>query len=147
METVAGIRSKRLATLRKAKEKGLRVFGMLCPVHPYQIDTDFEELFREVVDLAPERLWVEPVNPRGKAIKAVAEALAKYGLNDLAENVNAVRKKASWDAYALRLIKKTQSLARKYYSIDKVSLLVYRSSFSESHVANLIEDRTVVILL
>lgn len=147
IEPFASPPRERLGTLRKAKEKGLRVYGMLCPIHPYQIDTDFEELFREVADLDPQRIWVEPVNPRGKAIKAVAGALAECGFNDLAKSVNDIRTKTNWDSYALRLIEKTQALARKYYSVQKVSMLIYRSSFSNPHVPDLIQDKSGVIFL
>lgn len=139
--------SKRLETLKKAKKEGLRVYGMLCPVMPFDIeDSDFENLFKEVAALEPEAMWIEPLNPRGNALTLMeASLMEKYPSE--ADYINAIRKKEYWDGYAICLIEATQKFAQKYYDIDKVRMLLYQSSFSRDFDFSYITNQDGIIWL
>jgi DNA repair photolyase len=139
--------SKRLETLKKAKKEGLRVYGMLCPVMPFDIEnTGYENLFKRVAALEPETMWIEPLNPRGNALTLMeASLMEKYPSE--AHFINVIRTKEYWDGYAICLIEETQKFAQKYYDIGKVRMLMYQSSFSRDFDFSYISNQDGVIWL
>lgn len=139
--------SMRLKTLKKAKKEGLRIYGMLCPVMPFSIeDSDYENLFKKVADMEPEEMWVEPLNPRGKALPLMEESLrGQYPAE--AGYINWIRSKENWDGYAICLIEETQKFAERYYDIRKVRMLMYRSSFSRDFDFSCIPNEAGIVWL
>lgn len=145
VEYGASPQNKRLELMRKAKKNGFRVFGMLCPIMPSALRNDYEVLFRNIADLEPESIFAEPINPRGNALTSISLISKKKNHPELAASIDFIRKMARWADYVAEFIEKTQELAKKYYSIDKINMLIDRHKFVSKRMTD--KDDTGVIWL
>lgn len=120
----------RLAALRLAHRRGLRVYGMLCPLLPGISDgpADIRELVDSVLDVGAEEVFVEPVNARGSGLRLTAEALRANGYATEAEAIDAVRNRKTWSGYTRALLGNVQSALRARKAIKKLRFLLYPTS-------------------
>jgi DNA repair photolyase len=96
--------SKRLESLYRLQDRGLRTFGMICPSLPQSNYLKF------AVDMAAalriekcEHIWAEVINVRGKSFTRTVDALLAAGLTTEAEDLRLVCGRSSrpvWEAYA-----------------------------------------------
>ena len=88
----------RMAALREAHARGLRTYGMLCPILPGIADRaeQIDELVHFACECGAEEIFAEAVNPRGRGLILTQEALAEHGHHEQAQAVVAVRDKAHW---------------------------------------------------
>jgi len=127
IEPNASLISERVAVLQDAKQRGLRVYGMLCPLLP-GIAEDHEtiaELLGLCAELGVEDLWAEPVNGRGKGLIWTAEDLAEAGHQREAEAIDAVRHKTNWSPYVRRLVDTLVEVADDLGLLDRLHVLLY----------------------
>lgn len=119
----------RIEALQTAKRRKIPLFGILCPCLPGIADTsaDFGELLDVMLSLEPTAIWTEPVNPRGPGLKNCAEQLKRHGFCHEAGQINAVRKRETYQKYVDRFIKTATSAARHRNCLDLLKILVYEN--------------------
>ncbi|MHC4403899.1 MAG: ASCH domain-containing protein [Planctomycetota bacterium] len=141
--------SDRLAVLKRAREMGLRTFGMLCPVLPGIGDSreGLEELFDAVIECNAEVIWLEPVNPRASGLTRTSDALRLAGFRDEADAVKHIGKRENWSHYARVLIKEAIKVADKKRVLSKLKVLLYRSRLLLKHEAELKKFKKSVVWL
>lgn len=125
--------SKRIATMAEAARRGLRVFGMLCPLFPGLFST--REKVRELLDTAAgwgvEAIWTEIPNPRGRAIQNCTARLQAAGHDRYALAFNALRDEKARSQFGLWLTTTVQQECRALGLIDRLHVLNYESSFTD----------------
>jgi DNA repair photolyase len=129
IEPYASPIAERMATLSEARRRGLRTYGMLCPLLPGIADgpEQIDELIRFALNRGAEEIFVEPVNARGPAIRLTEELLRKSGYVNEAEKVAAIRHKIAWSAYTRRLLENVQASLKRQRQIAKLRFLLYPS--------------------
>lgn len=132
IEPFAAPVSERIDTMTEARQRRLRVYAMLCPVMPglFSEADDVSRLMQMAKDWNVEDIWIEPLNPRGPALKNCEAAWAQGGHADLARAVHSIRTKECWDQYALWVTQTMQTVARELGLIEKLHILNYRSGYS-----------------
>ncbi len=117
----------RLKALRKARDMGLRTYGMLCPCLPVVSSEEaaLETLFDEVLGCGVEDIWLEPLNSRGKGLHHTVEALRTARLTTEADAVDAIRSGVGWSSFATHVIQNAIRVATQKGVLDKLHVLLY----------------------
>ena len=94
--------SKRIAALHELQDRGLRTFGMACPILP-QVNP--QAYANQVVETLRtdrcEHVWAEVLNVRGESMTKTLNALTEAGYPSEANLLNQVSSdKAVWENYA-----------------------------------------------
>ena len=149
IETYASSLEQRLAMLREASKRGLRTYGMLCPLLPGIADgaEEIDELVRLMVECRVEEIFVEPVNSRGPGLRLTEDALRAAGFAEEATAVGRIRRHAEWSGYVRQLIANVQASVRRHFQIDKLRVLLYPSNLSVKDVDAIRHDDAGVIWL
>ena len=140
---------ERLNALKKAHDLGLRTYGMLCPCLPGVADSEkvLRELFDEVLACGVEGIWTEPMNSRGKAVINTVQALRRAGLTQEADAVDHIRNRKNWSDYTLKFVQNAIKVATTRKVLDKLHILLYDSSLTEGHKAELHEQPKGIVWL
>jgi DNA repair photolyase len=149
LEPSASSISDRLKALHEAHHRGLRTYGMLCPCLPGITDSTeaLEEIFESVLSCGAQNIWLEPVNPRGNGLVRCVQALSAAGFNEAASAIDAVRNRARWNEYAVRLIQNAQRIAEKKSVLNRLHVLLYSNQLSAESMAAVKEDPRGIIWL
>ena len=141
--------SKRIATMTEAAQRGLHVFGMLCPMFPGLFSTreKVRELLETVAAWNVERIWTEIPNPRGRAIQNCVTRLQAAGHARYATAFNALRDEKARSQYGSWLTTTMQEQCRALGLIDRLHVLNYESSFTDDVRQIINRDSTGVIWL
>lgn len=124
----------RYAALKKAHDLGLRTYGMLCPCFPMFADEkSLTAMFTAVLKSGVEDIWLEPVNPRGRALINSVHALTRAELKKEAAAVEAIKKTAIWSQYTHDLIKTAIAVAKKKQVLGKLHILLYPDGLTDEH--------------
>lgn len=118
----------RMKVLRHARQRGFRIYGMLCPLLPGIADSpeEIDELIGFLLDeCGVEEVFSEPVNGRGKGLILTENALREAGYEAEAEAVSAVRHRAEWSSYCRKLLASIQNSLRARNNLDKLRFLLY----------------------
>jgi len=128
---------ERVAALRAAHARGLRTYGMLCPLLPGIADNPahIDELVRLVVECGAEELFVEPVNARGPGLRHTQETLLAHGFPQQAAAIARIRNVAGWSVYVADLLANVQRSVRANYDITKLRYLLYPSRLTPAAAA------------
>jgi DNA repair photolyase len=129
VEPYASPIKERMAALEEAQKRGLRTYGMLCPLLPGIADgpAEVDQLVGFVLDCGAEEVFVEPVNPRGKGLRLTEQALRSAGYAAEADQVARVRQGIEWSAYTRRLLVNVQASLKRRHSLPKLRFLLYPS--------------------
>lgn len=129
VEPYASPIKERMAALEEAQKRGLRTFGMLCPLLPGIADSpaEVDQLVGFVLDCGAEEVFVEPINPRGTGLGLTEQALRSAGYAAAADQVARVRQGTEWSAYTRRLLANVQASLRSRRSLSKLRFLLYPS--------------------
>ncbi|HBG25974.1 MAG: hypothetical protein A2Y10_13810 [Planctomycetes bacterium GWF2_41_51] len=140
---------ERMETVRQAHERGLRTYGMFCPILPSVADSpaQIDELVKFAVDCGVEEIFAEAVNPRGRGLILTEQALEAEGYRVEAAAIKNIRIRQNWSDYVVRLIKNVQRSMRKYYDISKMRFLQYPSGLSEEDIIEIKKDDAGVVWL
>ena len=149
VEPYASPNHDRIAVLREAYERGLRTYGMLCPLLPAIADSAYqiEELVDVAVAYRAEEIFVEPVNPRGRGLILTQEALEDNGYYNEAAAIKSIRNEKNWSHYVLHLVDSAQGAVRKRHRTDKLRFLLYPDNLLPEHVTQIIKNDAGVIWL
>lgn len=125
--------SERMKALEEAHRRGLRTYGMLCPLLPGVSDSrpDVGWLVNFVLDCGAEEVFVEPVNGRGPCLGDTEKVIRAAGFRAEADALAAVRHKAGWSAYTTGLLRSVQDALKGRRSLHKLRFLLYPSSLTE----------------
>jgi DNA repair photolyase len=140
---------ERMAALREAHARGLRTYGMLCPILPAIADSprEIDELVRFACDCGAEEIFAEAVNPRGRGLILTQKALAEHGYREQARTVGAVRSRVNWSRYAIALIQHLQGSVRRFYDTSKLRFLLYPSGLTSEDLATVRQDDAGIVWL
>lgn len=119
--------AKRFRALRKAKEMGFRIYGMICPCCPSILTDkkDFKTVLKLLMSLEPDAIWVEPLNRRGASINNTARALEAAGLSKWADAIASVSDSEKHDQYVASFVDMVNEVIRKERLIVPVRMLIY----------------------
>lgn len=139
----------RMASLREAHDRGLRTYGMLCPILPGIADSpeQIDELIRFACKCGAEEIFAEAVNRRGRGLILTQKALAERGYCQQAETIGAVRSKIHWSRYVVDLIKHVQYSVRRFHDIGKLRFLLYPSGLTPDDLAKIRRDDAGIVWL
>jgi DNA repair photolyase len=92
VEPYASPISEGMSALRDAHRRGLRTYGMLCPLPPGISDSSdqIDELVQFVLGCGVEEVFVEPVNARGLGLSLTEQVLRAAGYRAEADEVGAI---------------------------------------------------------
>lgn len=140
---------ERMAAIREAARRGLRVYGMLCPLLPGIADDEasINELVEFLLDCGAEEVFAEPVNARGGGLKLTEEALQRQGFEHEADAVHQIRKEAAWSRYTTGLLATVQRVLRRHGAIDKLRFLLYTAKLKSEDRARIDSDPEGAIFL
>ncbi len=133
LEPNASLHSERMDAYKILKQKGIRVFGMLCPIFPGVADTSkqtkkFMDNFKKYKF---EEIWIEPLNIRSKNLAISYEKLTEAGeltfLNHL-KNVFDSDDKNSVSNYIFKVYSNTMSYLKANKYVKPVHYLIYTKS-------------------
>jgi len=139
----------RMLTMVEAAARGLRVYGMLCPLLPGIADSpeQIDELVEFVTGCGAEEVFVEAINPRGPGLRQCQEKLELRGHKDEAKAVGAIRNRKRWSRYVLDLIRNVQKSVRRHSDISKLRFLLYPSNLLPEHADEIRKDDAGVVWL
>jgi DNA repair photolyase len=134
--------SKRIATLREAHRRGLRTFGMLCPLLPGIADDhrSISGLVQICLACGAEEIFVEPVNARGAGLPLTQAALEAAGFHKEAAAIEAIRSRQHWSAYCAGLIVTVQQVMRELAALKKLRFLLYPGRLTKNDLHRIRED-------
>ncbi len=149
IEPYASSNPERVTVMREAHARGLRTYGMFCPLLPGIADSpdQIEQLVKSAVEYRAEEIFVEPVNPRGPGLILTQQALANNGYKDEAAAIESIRTKEGWSQYTTQLISNVQQSVRKLYDISRLRFLLYPSRLKEEDAVQIKQDEAGVIWL
>lgn len=141
--------SERMRVLQEAHERGLRTFGMLCPLLPGVADSpeQVEELVAFLEGCRVEEVFAEAVNQRGPGLKCTEEALREAGFVAEADALATVRRAENWSAYVANLIRSLQVSLRQRSMTDKLRFLLYPAKLQPADRARIQADDAGVVWL
>jgi DNA repair photolyase len=124
---------ERMAAMEEACARGLRTYGMLCPLLPGIADDDasIRELVRFCLSCKAEEVFAEPVNARGAGLRLVQFALEESGFRVEADAVRSIRKREAWSAYCRTLVASLQDAMTNLGALSKLRFLLYPDSLHE----------------
>ena len=149
LEPNASTIEDRMLAMTEAAARGLRTYGMLCPLLPGVADSpeQIDRLVRFAVDCRAEEIFAEAVNPRGPGLRLCQEALAEAGLPSASAAIATIRKREHWSKYVADLIANVQQSVRRHFDIAKLRFLLYPSWLLTEHIERIVEDDAGVIWL
>lgn len=148
IEPYASPVTERIALMQEAHGRGIRTYGMFCPLLPglFSSRDEVEELLSLALEFGTEHVWSEPVNNRGRAFKQTQAALAS-DFPSYARAVKSIRTKKLWCGYGQWVTQSAQQACRNLGVIDKLNILLYQSSFDQQTINIINRDTAGVIWL
>lgn len=149
LEPYASPIEERVRVLRQAHARGLRTYGMFCPLLPGIADSreDVDELIALAAECRAEEVFIEPVNARGSSLRKTEAALRHAGYAAAADAVAQIRHTASWSDYVHRLICVVQEAVRRRLHPSKLRILLYSSRLLAAHRTQLEHNDDGIIWL
>lgn len=105
--------SSRLEALKEMSDADVPVYVSMSPTYPTQGRSDLENLMREFVQLDPEVIFHEPINPRGQNFDMTVNAAKESGETELAEELAKLQNKEQWVDYSLRQMRQVEELGEE----------------------------------
>jgi DNA repair photolyase len=141
--------SQRMEALRLALAKGLRTYGMLCPLLPGVSNTpaQLETLVGFLEECGVEEVFAEAVNQRGSGLKDTEEVLRQAGFISAAEALAAIRRADRWSVYVADQLRDLQAALRNHGMIDNLRFLLYSSKLQPAERARIEADAAGVVWL
>jgi len=140
---------ERMAALREAHARGLRTYGMFCPILPGIADRaeQIDDLVHFACECGAEEIFAEAINPRGRGLILTQKVLTEHGHHEQAQAVGAVRSKTHWSRYVADLIRRVQGSVRRFHDPSKLRFLLYPDGLTPSDVAAIRRDDIGIVWL
>jgi DNA repair photolyase len=129
VEPNASLVSERMQTSREANERGLRTFGMLCPLLPGVAETpaQIEELVA-FLEGCRRRGIRRGGQPAGPGLKCTEDALRESGLVAEADAMARIRRVENWPAYVTNAMLSMASPHRPGGKESRSTLRIHQES-------------------
>ena len=139
----------RMAALREAHARGLRTYGMLCPLLPGIADSPdkIDRLVEFAMQYRAEEIFVEAVNARGKALGDTQRAVESGGYAKEAAAIGRIRKREHWSRHVVEMIHHVQSSVQWHATLAKLRFLLYPSALLPEDAAAIRQSDAGVIWL
>ena len=141
--------TERIAVMKEAANRGIRTYGMFCPLLP-GISTKPEEI-GQLIQLAEswntEEIFIEAVNARANGLILTQESLEKSGFKREAAKIQKIRNRKNWNNYVVELIKNVQDGVRKHSDLSKLRILQYPKSLTKESITKIKQNDIGVIWL
>ena len=141
--------TERIAVMKEATNRGIRTYGMFCPLLP-GICTKPEEI-GQLIQLAEswnaEEIFIEAVNARANGLILTQEALEKAGFQGEAAEIQKIRNRKNWNNYVVELIRNVQDGVRKHSDLSKLRILQYPKSLTKASITKIKQNDVGVIWL
>ncbi len=149
IEPYASSIGERMTILREAHALGFRTYGMFCPLLPGVADSpeSIDQFVQLASEVGAEEVFIEPVNPRGQALKLIGEVLKSKGYHFESAKIESIRNKDCWSRYVTHLIENVQKSMHKSHNIQKLRFLLYPSRLTAQDLALIKKDDKGVIWL
>ena len=140
---------ERMAALREAHARGLRTYGMFCPILPGIADSpeQIDELVQLACECGAEEIFAEAMNRRGRGLILTRKALAEHGYHQQAEAIAVIRNRVRWSRYVVGLIQHVQCSVRRFHDISKLRFLLYPDGLTSEDLTRVGEDDAGVVWL
>jgi len=122
---------ERFDGLRRAKEMGFTIYGMICPCCPEILTdkADLKSVLDEILPLDPEAIWFEPVNGRGGGLEKTEGILAAAGKKDWSKAIRSIRKDEKHDQYVAHFIDTVHELCAQESVDIPIRMLIYNQIY------------------
>jgi len=111
--------TKRLETLKAAKEAGLHVFVAMAPTFPECDEDDLRKTLEAIREIDPITIYHEPINIRAENVARIEHHAQGLGV---ALNTSVFATPESWKDYALYALTTVERLAKTLDLADKLHL-------------------------
>jgi DNA repair photolyase len=111
--------TKRLETLRLAKDAGIPIYVAIAPTYAECDAADLEKTLTEIAKLDPVCIYHEPINIRADNVKRIEENAKAQGVP---LNTKVFENREAWCRYAMQQLFTVQRLAEKLGVIDRLKL-------------------------
>lgn len=102
--------TRRLETLRMAKEAGLHIYAAIAPTYPKCDREDLKRTMMAVASLEPVTIFHEPINIRAKNYQRIKAAALASGVQ---LNSAVFSSKSAWRRYAIGALKMAEEVAEE----------------------------------
>lgn len=136
----------RLDAIKRAKEMGFNVYGMICPCCPgiLSLPDQLEAVLNELIPLSPEAVWLEPVNSRGQGFTNMVETLRDAGKTKWAEYIEGIKDSKRHEVYTSSLINAIHDVHAKLAPKIPFHILTYNP---QNLLKGMVKDDTDVVWL
>lgn len=136
----------RLDAIKRAKEMGFSVYGMICPCCPEILSNpnQLEAVLNELLPLSPEAVWLEPVNSRGQGFNNMIAALREAGKIEWADSIVKIKNGEAHDIYTASLINMIHEVHSRMAPEIPFHILTYNP---EEKLKSMVTDDTDVVWL
>lgn len=111
--------TRRLQTLKRARDRGLNVFVAVAPTYPECDRADLLATFTAIKELNPVTVFHEPINVRADNIDRIAKSAAAAGVE---LNPEVLRTECSWRKYAIGQLHLAESVAAEVGLAERLHL-------------------------
>jgi len=141
IEPYASLISERMEAMREAHRRGLKTYGMLCPLLPGVSDSyaDVLKLVEFTKEVGCEEVFCEAVNARSDAFEATRAALEQAGYTAEASRIQQIASDdAQWSQYAADLGENVhKAMTQVYGDASKLRYLLYGEKVTAADRAQL----------
>ena len=141
--------TERIAVMKEAANRGIRTYGMFCPLLPgiCTKPEDIDQLIQLAESWNAEEIFIEAVNARANGLILTQEALEKAGFQGEAAEIQKIRNRKNWNNYVVELIKNVQDGVRKHSDLSKLRILQYPKSLTKESITKIKQNDIGVIWL
>ncbi len=111
--------TRRLETLRAAKEAGLNVFAALAPTYPECDEADLRQTITALAQIEPATVFMEPINIRAENVERIAAHARTLGREI---KVEVFEPREAWFRYSMEQLRLVQRLAGEQGLIHRLHL-------------------------
>ncbi len=140
---------ERIAAMQEAHRRGLRTYGMLCPLMPGIADApnQVDELVKTAIGFGAEEIFAEAVNPRGRGLLLCVDWLQKAGFTTEAHEIDQIRHMQHRSPYMANLIANVQQSVRRHGDIKDLRFLLYSKGMAPADLTRVRRDKAGIIWL
>lgn len=113
IEPKAPAPTHRLRGLEQFDEAGVNTYVSMSPTYPTQSREDLEHLLQRIAEVNPDVVFHEPINPRLGNFQMCVEAARDRGDDELANELEGLRKEDVWVEYAVDHLRAVQELGQE----------------------------------
>lgn len=124
LEPNASSNAERTLAMVEAHRRGLRTFGMFCPLFPEIADRSIHDLVGFARSIDAEEIFMETVNMRGDNLPRCVDALRGAGFGREADSLAGLDG-TGWSEFTREAVRAMSAAARHFDTEDRMRFLLY----------------------